>query len=555
MAKPKTIALIQARVSSSRLPFKHFRTVGDKSILEWILTRLSTLVDLDDILISTCREPGSELFKQYQDRYNYKVFEYEGDVNDVAERHYRATQFLPADYYLYISGDCPLIGEELIQDMLKTIRNRKCDRVVVDGQTIHEGISICSRESIRFVRNHSFTHEQKENFGYQVDMSTLDMVRIPVPEKYRPKPCRISVDNMADLRFMKAVYGQCNRHKKIFCLESVIEILESHPELLLHHKHVRQKKVGFQPKKFLLWTHAAREIGFGHLARMIGLAQELNETYHHGIAFLVNEDKEAIEKLTAEGYDKDYYIYQDTIPLRALQNLSYDTLIVDVAGVDDTHPFLRNLTSKKVFFYDSLPKTNHADAYLIQGIQPTLPEKKQKVYSGWGTIFLNKRLEYEILRHPCKQGFFVSLGASDPQGWLPKVVAALKNKTINLVLGKYRTQIDENYFLPTVHVLSQKEIPQATASCEKAICAFGVTFYELLISGAQVLVLTRNDHDRQIVTRLAEQYACAVIEPDELDADNFMENFHNMRPGCSLYEMYRTERRQLLETLLYKKKQ
>lgn len=506
MIKDKKItALIQARVSSTRLPKKHFRMIGDQSVLEWILWRLSHLNKIDKIVVSTCKEEDSDLYCQYQDKYDYEVFEYEGDVNDVVGRHYLAAQKYKSDYYLVVSGDCPLIDEPFIEQMLNILNVEYPWLIRGASESIHEGIGFDSYEAIKYIENNSVTPDQRENYGYQIEYPQGVIKHIEIEEKYQENKCRISVDNMADWRFMNALFLECEEHNLEFNLRNVIDFLNENPNLLNYHSHVKQKSVGFKAKKFLFLTEASKEVGLGHLSRIIAMAQELNETYHNGVHFLINDDSVAIDKLKSEGYIYDYTIYKKDISTLMMM-LTYDVLVMDLKHQDDTALFLQNL-EKKIIIYDKEPVSNIADLYLLQGIQPDYIESKYKdnpnVVIGLDTVFINKRLQYEIdkNREKPKDGLLITFGASDLESNLNKTIDKYINRDeiIYALSGVYQKTIDNK----NIVFVSQQDIYKIMSQVKYAVCAYGVTFYELLFAGAEILeCFARNEIDENIVEKI-----------------------------------------------------
>ncbi len=319
----KVVVLIQARVSSTRLPKKHFRKIGDKDVLEWILWRLSHIKEIDRVVVSTCKESDSDLYKQYQNSYNYDVFEYKGDVNDVVGRHYKATQKYPADHYIIISGDCPLIDENLINIKIKKLAEDDYHNITTKNRTIHEGIQLYSASAMEHIQKESKTSDQRENFAYKVSHEELNIGYIQTDDKFMKDLCRVSVDNMADLRFMNALYEECLYRGILYDIDNVVDILNERPDFLKYHAHVNQKEVGYQAKKYLFFINGDED----DVGDMIKTAQVLNERYHHGIKFLINSNK-VKGMLEAHGYVFDF-LYFENVQHRnqILESEKFDILV------------------------------------------------------------------------------------------------------------------------------------------------------------------------------------------------------------------------------------
>lgn len=536
-------ALIQARVSSARLPMKHFRPIGPRSVIEWILYRLSRIAQIDRIVISTTREQGSQQYDAYHNQFTYEVFQYEGDVNDVVGRHAQAASQYESEYYLVISGDCPLIEEEYIAGLIQQVADK--DKLGVFGEaSIHEGIQLFSKEGMAFIDRQSLTPDQRENFGYQINYPDGQVSGIKVAPKFLANRCRISVDNMADLRFMNHLHQRCEDQHLAFDLSNVVDIIDAEPHVLYLNRHVRQKEVGHQTKRFVFLTEASPPVGLGHLSRMIGLAQQLNETHHHGVTFLINEDAVAIEKLKREGYLYDYQVYlPETLP-QIIKTQQMDMIIVDLADPFPVVPILAK-TGKQVLYYDKAVEGASPPATILQGVQPE--STPPSVWSGWGTVFINKQLEYRWrTRSAYKRGLYLSFGASDPEGYLLQVVEHLPvGIPVMARVGDYQRDAAD---LPA-RVKRFEDAPSvvAIATCELGICAYGVTFYELLFSGAKVIGVARNDHDGKILDQLEAQGFCIRLQ-DISQLPHLLDRARQLTPFD--YRLYLEARDQFVRNLL-----
>jgi spore coat polysaccharide biosynthesis protein SpsF (cytidylyltransferase family)/spore coat polysaccharide biosynthesis predicted glycosyltransferase SpsG len=549
MQDRNVVIIIQARVSSTRLPAKHFRKVGDRSVLEWIFERLQELNGWDKIVVSTCKEAGSELYAQYQNQFDYELFEYDGNVNDVVERHNQAMKKYPATHYLFVSGDCLLSDVSMMQKMIDAAYRDDTYLITAAHESIHEGFSIFSKEGYGELIRQTQTDVQRENMGYQVKYPEDKITRIPVDEKYKENMCRISVDNQADLRFMNALFQECKQKGVLFDISSVVDLLHEKPELLLYHAHVKQKQLDYKAHKILLLTEASAQLGWGHLSRMIAMAQELNESWHHGVHFLINEDEKAIDFLIANGYADDYTTYQsetmfDTLA-EAQEKRKIDWLIIDGRSFADTetrlfHPGL------KVIFYDQLPISRKGDAYILQGWQSQNIQNKAKtdakIFWGIQTVFLNKKLEYQIQQAKQKEeACLLAFGATNQNNYLEKVVDKLRSAELKIYA---RPGVYENSpSLENISLVDQNNFYSVVARTKWAICSYGAVFYELLISGATVSVIARNQHDADIVKELVAAQKCQELGLDKV------ENYLATNVDLYSYEEYKKESRLFLTEL------
>ncbi len=114
----KTVAIIQARMSSSRLPGKVLRLVGSQPMLARVLARASRANLVDEVLVATTNDPSDEPIAIFCHSGGIPCFR--GDLYDVLDRYYQAAKQAGADVIVRITADCPFIDPREID---RTIRH------------------------------------------------------------------------------------------------------------------------------------------------------------------------------------------------------------------------------------------------------------------------------------------------------------------------------------------------------------------------------------------------------------------------------------------------
>ncbi len=116
------VAIIQARMSSSRLPGKVLLDLGGKPVLQWVIdaARNSTLID--KIVVATSEEESDNVIEEYMtDNWNEEdpVFLFRGSMDDVLDRYYRAAIYHNASHIIRLSADSPLLESNIIDDTIQ----------------------------------------------------------------------------------------------------------------------------------------------------------------------------------------------------------------------------------------------------------------------------------------------------------------------------------------------------------------------------------------------------------------------------------------------------
>ncbi|MFN2152940.1 MAG: cytidylyltransferase domain-containing protein [Anaerolineales bacterium] len=115
----KTIAIIQARMSSSRLPGKVLLDLGGKPMLEWVVERTRRAQYVNEVVVATTLDPADDPIFEFCKRKDYRVGR--GSVYDVLDRFYQAATHFQADVVVRITADCPLIDPGLIDDAVRLL--------------------------------------------------------------------------------------------------------------------------------------------------------------------------------------------------------------------------------------------------------------------------------------------------------------------------------------------------------------------------------------------------------------------------------------------------
>ncbi|MBT5470351.1 MAG: NTP transferase domain-containing protein, partial [Nitrospina sp.] len=137
----KTIAILQARMNSTRFPNKVMRTICDTPMIGLLLKRLSNAKLIDQIVLATSEDPCNDPLERYVAGLGYPVFR--GSEDDVLDRYYQAAKKFKADSVVRISGDCPLIDPTIVDEVLTKFQNSHVDYASnVTPPTYPDGLDI-----------------------------------------------------------------------------------------------------------------------------------------------------------------------------------------------------------------------------------------------------------------------------------------------------------------------------------------------------------------------------------------------------------------------------
>ncbi|MBN2644196.1 MAG: NTP transferase domain-containing protein [Desulfuromonadaceae bacterium] len=295
--REKAVAFIVARLSSSRLPAKQLRMVGDKPVVQWIIDNLRRCHELDEIVIATVAEDENLPLRDYAEHQGLPCFWYQGEIDHVTTRLRRAAEHYQADICLLISGDCPLVDAEAV-DLLVSALRQAPEAEVLRIENPEE--TVCMLEGVHAVRRTAWQRaddlsvrpEQKEHqfpvIGQQSQL--FSWLTVHLPKKFYAQKHRLSVDTLADLEFMNTLHDQLQAHNKPFSLENVLALLETRPQLRGINDHVYQRQLIETKTRLLFIVDAGGSYGLGHLTRSAELARQIVERKGWPVTFVIDDD-------------------------------------------------------------------------------------------------------------------------------------------------------------------------------------------------------------------------------------------------------------------------
>ncbi len=117
--KSKTVAIIQGRMGSSRLPGKVLLDIAGKPMLQHVIERTRRATRLDAVAVATSGEPSDDPIADFCAGMGVACTR--GSLHDVLDRYYLAAQAQKAGVVVRITADCPMIDPDLIDETIRLV--------------------------------------------------------------------------------------------------------------------------------------------------------------------------------------------------------------------------------------------------------------------------------------------------------------------------------------------------------------------------------------------------------------------------------------------------
>ena len=121
----QVLAIVQARMGSTRLPGKVLKLVNGKPLIEILLHRLSNSKIIDKIVLATSESEDNNELANFVRKLGYEI--YRGNENNVLDRYYHAAKKYQPEIVVRVTGDCPIIDPELVDDVIGLYLDKNVD--------------------------------------------------------------------------------------------------------------------------------------------------------------------------------------------------------------------------------------------------------------------------------------------------------------------------------------------------------------------------------------------------------------------------------------------
>lgn len=227
----KTVAIIQARMASTRLPGKIMADVAGTPLLGHVVRRARQARSLDLTAVATSDQPADDVVARYCAETRVPCFR--GNEADVLDRYYQAASRFRADVVVRLTADCPLLDPAVIDRVIGVFRTRDYDYVSNTLEpTYPDGLDteVFRREALeRAWREARLKSEREHVTPYiwkQPALFRLTNVRHEPPIGGR----RWTVDEPEDLEFVRQVYMHLGPEPS-FGMRDVLLLLDEQPKL------------------------------------------------------------------------------------------------------------------------------------------------------------------------------------------------------------------------------------------------------------------------------------------------------------------------------------
>ena len=225
------VAIIQARMGSTRLPGKSLAEIEKHPMLWHVIQRVKRAHLVDRVVVATSTSPADDAIEAMCHESGTAC--YRGSEFDVLDRFYTAARAEKAAQVVRITADCPLIDPEIIDRVVRRFQRGDVDYASnVMVRTYPDGLDteVCSFSALEKAWHEATKSSEREHVTPYLRIGKFRTANVECDSISLYQHYRWTVDEMEDLEFIRSVY-RAMRGKLDFGMNDVLELLEKNPGL------------------------------------------------------------------------------------------------------------------------------------------------------------------------------------------------------------------------------------------------------------------------------------------------------------------------------------
>ena len=260
----KVVAIVQARMGSTRLPGKVMKQINGFPMIELLLNRLAKSKRVDQIVVATSTAAINQPLVDYVNMLGFSCEQ--GSENDVLDRYVMAAKKHDADVVVRITGDCPLVDPVLVDECVAAFIDQGVDYLSnIEPPTYPDGLDVevmkfCALKKAHEDSQDPFDHEhvtpyirKSSNFVKGTKNWLDDLSRL-----------RWTVDDPEDFEVIKNIFVHFSPDV-YFSWKDVLQLQHDAPKLFQANQSTQRNQGAYMPTGQKLWQRAKKVIPGGNM--------------------------------------------------------------------------------------------------------------------------------------------------------------------------------------------------------------------------------------------------------------------------------------------------
>jgi len=263
----KIIAIIQARMGSTRLPGKMMKLLNDKPLIWYVINKVKQTKFIDKVILATSKDENNIPLIEEVKKYGMDYFI--GEEADVLDRYYQCAKQFEADVIVRVTGDCPLIDSAVIDKVIKIFKENDIDYATNTlPPTYPDGldVEVFSFETLEKTWKEASLKSEREHVTAYIRKHKEMFKCINLENDENLSNLRLTVDENEDLIFMNKLVNIIGSDN--YDLKKILDVIKKNPELLKinnkfsrnegYEKSLKKDKIIFEEN--IKWLAKAKKL-------------------------------------------------------------------------------------------------------------------------------------------------------------------------------------------------------------------------------------------------------------------------------------------------------
>ncbi len=242
---PYTVASIEARTASSRLPGKMLADLGGVTTIALLIRRLRLANTLDGIVVATTDTPEDDVLAEIAASEGVPV--YRGSEENVLGRVTYAQRMMNSEIVVALCGDCPLIDPAIVDRAVRRFLKGDCDLVTTTApQSFPQGmdVDVFAWQALQQVASKISDPVLREHVTlyFHENLNVNRIVSLRAPGDLAKPDQRLQLDYPEDLQVLRAIHRALNPiHGMSYTLADILTWLDANREIRDLNQHCRER--------------------------------------------------------------------------------------------------------------------------------------------------------------------------------------------------------------------------------------------------------------------------------------------------------------------------
>ena len=227
----RNLVILQARMSSTRLPGKVLQEINGIPLIEFQINRIRQS-RLENIIVATTTDASDNILVHYLD--SIGIESWRGPLHDVAARFHEVVKEFKPDSFLRLTADCPLVMPELLDEMVDSFEKQSIDYLCnTNPPSYPDGLDIEIVRTTAFLDliQHELTNSEREHVTLGLRSERRNYKRQNFRNDKDLSSLRWTVDYPDDLDHLRKLMAFFRGREATFSFRDLLLLIGSHKDL------------------------------------------------------------------------------------------------------------------------------------------------------------------------------------------------------------------------------------------------------------------------------------------------------------------------------------